>query len=226
MRRSLFLNKIWNFWVPSCCKRTLENLARCNKYSHMCRKPENSSSEMCHNEIQLERRAQTSQTCVLCHTVLLTVLVPQIGIPAAQHIASTGCSGDPATLWQQWQEKTKCISGGGKERNVLKQTPVLSWEGSSRSHDLCQGSSGLAGWWAHSVTPRSPQRSNPRFSPAKLCHLKWTLPRNNNKPEKQESCMYFSLLFFNLFPNYVAHYLKHSVFVYSQYEVICKNNVW
>lgn len=38
--------------------------------------------------------------------------------------------------------------------------------------------------------------------------------------------MHFSLLFFNLFSIYVAHYLKDSVFVYSQYEVICKNNVW
>lgn len=55
----------------------------------------------CHNEIQLERSAQTSQTCVICHTVLLTVLAPQMGIPAAQYIASTGCSGDPVMLWQQ-----------------------------------------------------------------------------------------------------------------------------
>lgn len=40
MRTSLFLNKIWNSRVPLCCKRSLENVAKCNKYSHMCRKPE------------------------------------------------------------------------------------------------------------------------------------------------------------------------------------------
>lgn len=38
--------------------------------------------------------------------------------------------------------------------------------------------------------------------------------------------MHFSLLFSNSLLIYVAPYLKESVFVYSQYEVICKNNVW
>lgn len=130
----------------------------------------NSSSEICHNEIQLERRAQTSQPCVLCHTMLLTVLVPQMGIPSAQYIASTSCSGHLATVWQQWQEKTRCISRGGKERNVLKQMPVWSREWSFRSHWLVLHAKAAQGSCSAALA-----RSDGRLSADR--HTRWHLAR-------------------------------------------------
>lgn len=105
-----------------------------------------------------EESADLTALCSLSHCASDSAPT-QMGIPAAQYVASTGCSRDLATLWQQWQEKTGCISGGGKERNVLKQMRVLSWEGSFRRQDLCQGSRGqlqcLTGL-AQPLTPRSP----------------------------------------------------------------------
>lgn len=185
MRTSLFLNKIWNSRVPLCCKRSLENVAKCNKYSHMCRKPETQvlKSVTMRYSWRGERRPQSP---VLSASLCSDSAHAQTGIPAAQSIA-TGSFGEPATLWQQWQ-KTRCISRGGKERNVLKLMCVLSGEGSFRSQDSCQGSrgglqcrAGSAGWRAQPLTPRSILC----WAPTELCHLTWTLTWNYNKPEKQ-----------------------------------------
>lgn len=136
--------------------------------------------------------------------------------PSDTVAAATG--DDKMHLWRWKGEKCPQAKACLVPRGVLQEPWVVPRQ--------LQPSSGLAGWWAHPVTPRSPQRCILRYSPAKLCHLKWTLTWNNNKPEKQESCMHFSLLFSNSLLIYVAPYLKESVFVYSQYEVICKNNVW
>lgn len=67
---------------------------------------------------------------------------------------------------------------------------------------------------------------NVRFAQTKLIHLKCTLTLKNKTKQKSMKAAYTSGLFFSLFLIYVVHYLKRSVFVYTQYELICKTNVW
>lgn len=155
---------------------------------------------------------------------------------SAKYVANSICSMGA----KQWQEET-ILWRQKAERNVPNLKPGLPWKGPSKAIELhCMSvpwrpsitkhwrqwaSNRIMGWHVQSVIPQSLQHMNVRFAQTKLIHLKCTLTLKN-KTKKHESCIYFRLLFFSLFLIYVVHYLKRSVFVYTQYELICKNNVW
>lgn len=184
----------------------------------------NPSSEICHKQIQAERRARTSHPCALCHAMLLTA-VPRAGGKRLPHPASLLCTpwrclasaqyiskGDLATLCQQWQEKTRCLSEGESQRNVPKWMSGLPWEGSFKTIDLCCASrpqrvaitkhralaerisAGITGWHRRSVTPRLSQLTHVHCSLTKTSHLRWTLTSKQQKSKKAAGTSVFYLV--------------------------------
>lgn len=191
MRTSLFLNKIWNPRVPLCHKRSLENVAKCNKYSHMCRKPETQVLKSVTMRYSWRGECRPHSP-VFSATLCFWQCSYTDGHPCSsvrcQHWLLQGPSdtvaavtGEDRMHLRRWKgEKCPQANACLVLRGVLQEARLVPR----------QQRAAAAPYWPHRLTGTATDtslaaHSNLRFSPTKLCHLTWTLPWNNNKPERQ-----------------------------------------